>query len=365
MNILAGLYRPDAGEIRVDGRPVSFGSPRDAIEAGWAWSTSTSRWSRRRPSPRTSCSAWSEPRFLLDPRRSEAEVARLAAEFGLRVDPRAKIWQLQRRRAAAGRDPEAALPRRPDPDHGRADGRPGAAGDGGPVPDAPGDGRRRAERRLHQPQAERGRWRSPTGSRSCAAAGSRRRHSRAAGVTKRDLARLMVGRDLLGLYERTPSEPGDVLPRRRRTSRPTTTADCRRCGACRSRSASGEIVGIAAVAGNGQSELAEVITGLRRCAGQRPDRARDGQQPAAAARDPGRRRPRPRGPDRRRQRPEPVARRQPDHEALPGAAGLAGLADRRRPHADAGRGAQGAVRDRGAVGRDTGRGCSRAATSSG
>ena len=34
MNILAGLYRPDEGEIRLDGAPVSFGSPRDAIAAG-------------------------------------------------------------------------------------------------------------------------------------------------------------------------------------------------------------------------------------------------------------------------------------------------------------------------------------------
>src|SRR5947199_4140516 len=34
MNILAGLYRPDAGEVRVEGRPVDFGSPRDAIAAG-------------------------------------------------------------------------------------------------------------------------------------------------------------------------------------------------------------------------------------------------------------------------------------------------------------------------------------------
>jgi simple sugar transport system ATP-binding protein len=33
----------------------------------------------------------------------------------------------------------------------------------------------------------------------------------AAGVTKRDLARLMVGRDLFGLYEKAPLEPGEVL----------------------------------------------------------------------------------------------------------------------------------------------------------
>ena len=34
MNILAGLYRPDAGQILLDGTPAEFGSPRDAIAAG-------------------------------------------------------------------------------------------------------------------------------------------------------------------------------------------------------------------------------------------------------------------------------------------------------------------------------------------
>src|SRR5205823_181379 len=34
MNILYGLYRPDAGEIRLNGKPVSFSSARDAIDAG-------------------------------------------------------------------------------------------------------------------------------------------------------------------------------------------------------------------------------------------------------------------------------------------------------------------------------------------
>src|SRR5579862_4577921 len=34
MNILYGLYRPDGGEIRLEGKPVSFSSAREAIEAG-------------------------------------------------------------------------------------------------------------------------------------------------------------------------------------------------------------------------------------------------------------------------------------------------------------------------------------------
>ena len=36
MRILAGVYQPDAGEIRVDGRAVTFGSPRDAASHGIA-----------------------------------------------------------------------------------------------------------------------------------------------------------------------------------------------------------------------------------------------------------------------------------------------------------------------------------------
>ncbi|HET6846431.1 MAG TPA: ATP-binding cassette domain-containing protein, partial [Anaerolineales bacterium] len=34
MNVLAGLYRQDAGVIKVKGRPLTFLSPRDAIKAG-------------------------------------------------------------------------------------------------------------------------------------------------------------------------------------------------------------------------------------------------------------------------------------------------------------------------------------------
>src|SRR5712692_1499871 len=34
MNILYGLYKPDAGEILLQGKPVTFGSARDAIQAG-------------------------------------------------------------------------------------------------------------------------------------------------------------------------------------------------------------------------------------------------------------------------------------------------------------------------------------------
>ena len=36
MKIVAGVYQPDAGEVRLDGAPVHFAGPADAIAAGVA-----------------------------------------------------------------------------------------------------------------------------------------------------------------------------------------------------------------------------------------------------------------------------------------------------------------------------------------
>src|SRR3954451_13816260 len=94
MNILAGLYRPDEGEIRLDGRPVTFESPRDAIQAGLGMVHQHFTLVPSQSVTENILLGLSQPRFLLDARRSETEVARLAAEFGLRVHPRAKVWQL-------------------------------------------------------------------------------------------------------------------------------------------------------------------------------------------------------------------------------------------------------------------------------
>ncbi len=46
MRVVAGLLRPQAGEIRVDGKIVHLQSPLDATALESAWSTSTSCWCR-------------------------------------------------------------------------------------------------------------------------------------------------------------------------------------------------------------------------------------------------------------------------------------------------------------------------------
>jgi general nucleoside transport system ATP-binding protein len=82
------------------------------------------------------------------------------------------------------------------------------------------------------------------------------------GATEEGLARLMVGREVLLQVEKKPAEPGEPLL----TVEDLRVHDERGLEAVRGISLevrSGEIVGIAGVDGNGQTELVEAITGLR------------------------------------------------------------------------------------------------------
>jgi general nucleoside transport system ATP-binding protein len=265
MNILAGLYRPDEGEIRIDGTPVTFLSPRDAIAAGIGMVHQHFTLVPSQTVTENILLGLDRPRFLLNARRSEAEVARLAAEFGLRVDPRAKIWQLsvgeQQRveilkmlyrgaRILIMDEPTAVLAPQEIEELFRTLRAMTKAGRSVVF----------ISHKLTEVLAIADRITVMRRGVVTSAA------LPAAGATQRELARLMVGRDLLELYEREPLDPGPVV---------LSTADVeadndRGLPALRGVSLevhAREIVGIAAVAGNGQAELAEVITGLRPCRG--------------------------------------------------------------------------------------------------
>ena len=81
------------------------------------------------------------------------------------------------------------------------------------------------------------------------------------GATEEGLARLMVGRDVLLRVDKTPAQPGEPLLR----VEDLHVRDARGLEAVRGVSLevrAGEIVGIAGVDGNGQTELIDAITGL-------------------------------------------------------------------------------------------------------
>ena len=83
------------------------------------------------------------------------------------------------------------------------------------------------------------------------------------GATEASLARLMVGRDVLLRVDKPAADVRRARCWRSATSRSPTTAACPPCAASTLTVHAGEIVALAGVDGNGQSELVEAITGLR------------------------------------------------------------------------------------------------------
>src|SRR3954464_10810611 len=92
MNILYGLYRPDGGEIRLNGKPVAFSSARDAIQAGIGM---VHQHFMLIPvmTVAENIVLGVEPHtgLLLDERGAEQRVRDLSEQFGLAVDPTALI----------------------------------------------------------------------------------------------------------------------------------------------------------------------------------------------------------------------------------------------------------------------------------
>jgi simple sugar transport system ATP-binding protein len=84
------------------------------------------------------------------------------------------------------------------------------------------------------------------------------------GVTRQELARLMVGREVVFFVDKKPKQAGDVILE----VKDVHAENDKGLPALRGLSLnvrSGEIVGLAGVAGNGQNVLSEVITGMRKC----------------------------------------------------------------------------------------------------
>src|SRR5262249_18723616 len=98
-NVLTGLYRPEEGHVELGGEPCRFRSPRDAHEAGIFMVYQHFRLVRPLTVAENMVLGWTRGGrgargIWFSPRRVEREVARVAEQFGMPIDPRAKIWQL-------------------------------------------------------------------------------------------------------------------------------------------------------------------------------------------------------------------------------------------------------------------------------
>lgn len=93
-SVLAGLYRPDAGEVELEGRPVSFRTPKDALAAGVGMVYQHFRLVENLTVAENLVLGHPHLPFRVQRRRQERIAEEMGERFGLPIDPSARIWQL-------------------------------------------------------------------------------------------------------------------------------------------------------------------------------------------------------------------------------------------------------------------------------
>ena len=263
MNVLAGLYKQDAGIIKVKGEPLEFTSPRDAIRAGIGMVHQHFMLVPSQTVTENILLGLGEPRFLMRLTEYDKKVADLGDKFGLKVDPRAKIWQLsvgEQQRVELLKmlyrganvlimdEPTAVLA--PQEIEGLFQTLRSMISQGKSVIFI--------SHKLQEVTAIADRVTVLRRGKVTASGVSTK------GVTRQELARLMVGREVVFFVDKKPKQAGDVIL----DVKNVHAENDKGLPALRGLSLNvraGEIVGVAGVAGNGQSELSQVIAGLRKC----------------------------------------------------------------------------------------------------
>jgi ABC-type uncharacterized transport system ATPase subunit len=262
MNILSGLYRPDAGEIWVNGEYKSLRSTRDAIEAGIGMVHQHFSLVDVFSVVENVVIGLPQPGIRLDLKNVEKKVLEMGEKFGLRVDPQAKIWQLsvgEQQRVEIIKmlyrnaqllildEPTAVLTPQESEELGVI------------LHQMTQTGRSvlYISHKLQEVLRVADRVTILRGGRNVATVN-------VADVTEADLTRMMVGKEILPRVESGKKhQPGEVVL----DIKGITVEGSRGFDAVRKVSIQlreGEILGLAGVAGNGQRELAEAIAGLRK-----------------------------------------------------------------------------------------------------
>jgi simple sugar transport system ATP-binding protein len=263
MSVLAGMYRADSGTVFVKGKPVVFSSPRDAIKAGIGMVHQHFMLVPSQTVTENILLGLDEPRFQMRLREYDSKVAEVGEHFGLKVDPRAKVWQL-----SVGEQQRVEILKML---YRGADtlimDEPTAVLAPQEIEDlfatlrsmvAKGKSIIFISHKLNEVTAIADRITVLQRGKVTAAGVS------SEGVTTQDLAKLMVGRLVIFHLDKKPMPAGDVAL----DIKDVHAENDKGLPALRGLSLNvrkGEIVGLAGVAGNGQRELSQVISGLRKC----------------------------------------------------------------------------------------------------
>ncbi len=261
MNVLVGLYRPDEGEIYVRGQRVEIHSPRDAATLGIGMVHQNFMLVPTMTVAENIILGMTDLPFA--PRMDEVarRIREISQRYNLEVDPNAYIWQLsvgEQQRVEILKllyrgaeilildEPTAVLTPQESHELGR-------------IIKRMTDEGKSAIFITHKMEEvmEFSQWVRVMQAGKVVAV------KKTAETNPQELARLMVGREVLFRLEKDACTPGDVILELRDVSADNDKG----LPALRGVSFSihgGEILGIAGVAGNGQRELAEVVTGLRK-----------------------------------------------------------------------------------------------------
>jgi len=263
MNILYGLYKPDEGEIRLGGKPVVFGSAKDAIRAGIGM---VHQHFMLIPvmTVAENIVLGNEPTregIVLDERGAEERVREISKQYGLAVDPTALVSDItvgQQQRVeilkALYRGAEILILDEPT-----AVLTPQEAGELFEIVGSLREGGKSIifiSHKLNEVLEIADRI-------TVLRRGKTIETVPREGATEESLARSMVGREVLLRVDKPPAQPGDVMLR----VEDLHVLDDRGIAKVNGVSfdvRAGEIVGIAGVDGNGQSELIDAIAGLQK-----------------------------------------------------------------------------------------------------
>jgi len=289
MSILAGLYRPDSGTLQIAGETAELRSPADAIGRGIGMVYQHFMLVEPLTVAENALLGHARQGPWLRTADAERDLAALSQQYGLGVDPRARIWQLsvgEQQRVEILRllyrgarilvldEPTAVLT--PQEASGLIQTLRGMAGDGFCVVFI--------SHKLDEVLAVADRITILRRGRSVGT-------MTATETDRRHLARLMVGRELASFIERPAEEPRETVAPGRAVLeltglRANSDKGLPALAGIDLQLRAGETVGIAGVAGNGQRELAETITGLRQVTGGRVvigDKDLTNHSPAAIA----------------------------------------------------------------------------------